>query len=296
MVGRYKIKTVSELSGFSPTLLRAWELRHALLDPVRQPSGHRLYTDDDVRVLRRVGQLLQQGQSIGEIAALGRESLLAPLPQLAPESAAGVEELKRRILACAIALDEPAAREALDTLEGLLPRRRIVLEVVTALARDIGSMWVTGEASVAHEHFLSGLLAERVRSWAALDAGPVVRPQRILCACFPDELHELGLWVLTYELRTQGRSVVCLGSGLPFVELEGAIKTARAHTVCMSVTRQALYQVHRPRFAELVERNPGVRFVVGGAGVAQLEDDLVQTGASAWPAHRSLSELAEMVP
>ena len=76
----YKMGTIAELSGFSPELLRAWERRHALLEPERTEGGHRLYTDDDLRVLRRVKSLLDQGRSIGEVAQRGRAALLAESP------------------------------------------------------------------------------------------------------------------------------------------------------------------------------------------------------------------------
>lgn len=72
----FKISTLSELTGFLPTLLRAWERRYNFLEPQRMPGGHRLYTRDDLRVLRRIRQLMDRGLSVGEIANQGREKLL----------------------------------------------------------------------------------------------------------------------------------------------------------------------------------------------------------------------------
>lgn len=74
--GVYKIKRLSELTGFLPTLLRAWERRYEFLFPDRLPGGHRLYTEEDYRALRTVKVLLDQGYSVGEAAALGRDRLL----------------------------------------------------------------------------------------------------------------------------------------------------------------------------------------------------------------------------
>jgi DNA-binding transcriptional MerR regulator len=65
------------LTGFSPGVLRAWETRHKLLAPARGPGGQRLYSDEDLAVLRRVRALISEGRSIGEIAAGGRRQLLA---------------------------------------------------------------------------------------------------------------------------------------------------------------------------------------------------------------------------
>lgn len=302
MAGRYKIKTISELCGFSPTLLRAWESRHGLLEPERLPSGHRLYTDDDLRVLRRVGQLLAQGQSIGEIAAVGRAALLddgeravspahfEPGPGLAP-----VEALKKEVIDAAIALDETGIRRGLDRLEALLTKREMIHVVPTILAQEIGSLWVSGRASIASEHLLSSILRERVTRWAAVEAPITNGKGKVICAGFPDEQHELGLLLVSYELRAAGWEVVCLGGQLPFVDLDLAIGRLRPAVVCLSVTRPELFAVHRPRFEEVLWRHPKVRFVVGGAGTAVLERELTELKVIGWPPHRSLNDLLRIL-
>lgn len=300
LTGRYKIKTISELCGFSPTLLRAWESRHNLLEPVRQPSGHRLYTDDDLRVLRRVSQLLAQGQSIGEIAAAGREALLAGTGEgeelgrvetsfgLAP-----VEFLKREVVDGAVSIDEARIRRALDRLEILLTRREIVHNVIAVLAREFVSMCVTGKASVASERLLNSLFCERLRRWTAHAGGAEVSGSRVLCAGFPDEVQELGLLIVVYELRGAGHDVVFLGLGIPMVDLEYAIEMVEPQVVCLGVARPVVYSVHRGRFLELVGRHPQISFVVEGAGVTHLEEELSERGVLAWPTHRSLTDLPE---
>ena len=75
--GRFKIGTLATLTGIGIPTLRNWERRYGLFKPSRAGSGHRLYTDDDLAILRRIQGLLYEGRSIGEVAALGREALLA---------------------------------------------------------------------------------------------------------------------------------------------------------------------------------------------------------------------------
>ena len=62
--GRYKIKTLSEMTGLGQALLRAWERRYGLLQPQRTPGGHRLYTQLilDVKFFFSGEPLLQQRQ------------------------------------------------------------------------------------------------------------------------------------------------------------------------------------------------------------------------------------------
>jgi PAS domain S-box-containing protein len=71
-----RIGTVADQSGFSTHVLRIWENRYGLLDPTRSEGGQRLYSEDDVDVLARVKELLDEGYRIGEIATIDRAKLL----------------------------------------------------------------------------------------------------------------------------------------------------------------------------------------------------------------------------
>lgn len=91
------IGKLAQLTGFTETLIRAWERRHAFLEPVRLHNGHRRYTLSDLTVLQNVRSLLEQGLRIGDIARLGREKLavedvLASVPRELPALTAAVEE------------------------------------------------------------------------------------------------------------------------------------------------------------------------------------------------------------
>ncbi|MCA9790507.1 MAG: MerR family transcriptional regulator [Candidatus Eremiobacteraeota bacterium] len=297
--GRYKIKTIAELSGFTPTLLRAWERRYDLLEPERQPSGHRLYTESDLRVLLRVRELMERGRSIGEIAVLGREALLstsnngksAEAP-LEPTSSEEPPEGPAQALADAAArLDASGLEQCLNRILGELSREQVLYEVLLEAAQEVGRRWSTGELSVAAEHLFSGVVATRLREWIrALPEPPEGSP--CICAGFPDEQHEMGLLMVCYELRKAGRPVLYLGPCLPLEDLERAVGRAHPRTVFLSVSREAVFEVHHFRLLELVARNPETRFVLGGAGVARRGAALAAAGVTHWPGERPLAELA----
>jgi len=64
------IRTVANLTGINPVTLRAWERRHNLITPRRTPKGHRLYTEDDVELIKQVLDLLDQGIAISQVKPL----------------------------------------------------------------------------------------------------------------------------------------------------------------------------------------------------------------------------------
>ena len=66
---RLRIGELSGAPGVSPELLRAWERRYGLLDPVRSPGGLRLYSLADLERVRVMRQHLAEGLAAAEAAA-----------------------------------------------------------------------------------------------------------------------------------------------------------------------------------------------------------------------------------
>src|SRR5580765_1717232 len=64
-----RIGELSKRSGVSPELLRAWEHRYGLLEPVRTAGGLRLYSLDDLARVRLMQQHLSAGLAAAEAAA-----------------------------------------------------------------------------------------------------------------------------------------------------------------------------------------------------------------------------------
>ena len=54
----YRIGEVSRLTSLKPFVLRYWETEFPMLEPVKGPSGHRLYRQEDVELVLRIKRLL----------------------------------------------------------------------------------------------------------------------------------------------------------------------------------------------------------------------------------------------
>jgi DNA-binding transcriptional MerR regulator len=92
---RYRMKAVSRLTGVRPELLRMWERRYRLFKPGRANNRYREFDDEDVQLLLYIRQQIDQGRTIGELAAEGREALLR---RLAPAPAAAIQDSQEAAL------------------------------------------------------------------------------------------------------------------------------------------------------------------------------------------------------
>ncbi|HET7239937.1 MAG TPA: MerR family transcriptional regulator, partial [Gemmatimonadales bacterium] len=73
----YEINEVARLTGLAPARLRAWERRYEVVRPRRLPNGYRVYTGEQVALLRAYARLVEAGERIGDLAAQAPEVVLS---------------------------------------------------------------------------------------------------------------------------------------------------------------------------------------------------------------------------
>jgi len=283
----YKTSTIQRLTGFTPTVLRAWERRHGLLRPERSDGGHRLYTDDDLRVLLASRTLMEAGRSIGEIAALGRAQLLLVPPEEAPVpevAAPDLGALAERLVDAAVQMDPGAADSALDEVFARCSPEAAVLQVLMPASRAIGEAWADGRCSVAGEHLVSSRIRDRLAAMLRFaDLGADAPGGGAIVACFPDEAHENGALATAFRLARRGYAVTYLGASLPWPDLLGAIARRRPVEVFLSVGQPTRFVAARADLIATVRAGAPARFWIGGRGAPVADPELGGLGAIVGP-------------
>ncbi len=56
----YPIRTVARLTGVDARRIRAWESQYGLLRPARTRGGHRLFSQRDLELIRRIKRLIDE--------------------------------------------------------------------------------------------------------------------------------------------------------------------------------------------------------------------------------------------
>lgn len=95
----YVISVAAELAGVHPQTLRIYE-RKGLVEPARTEGGSRRYSDADIRLLRRIQQLTEEGLNLAGVKRVleleGQiEQLQAELERVRREAALAVEATHR---------------------------------------------------------------------------------------------------------------------------------------------------------------------------------------------------------
>ena len=80
------IRDVARLTGVNPVTLRAWERRYGLIQPTRTESGHRLYSESDIRAIRSILGWIARGVPVGKVGQiLARTQVKEALSDFIPD-------------------------------------------------------------------------------------------------------------------------------------------------------------------------------------------------------------------
>jgi MerR family transcriptional regulator, light-induced transcriptional regulator len=261
-----RIGELSRRLGVSDHLLRAWESRYGLLQPVRSSGGFRLYSEADALRVRRMQAHLAHGLSAAEAARAvlaedsraGADPGRAAVQHRAPPAASELPGILRQALD---AFDEPAAQAVLDRLVSDLSLATVLRDVVVPYLTELGERWERGTASVAQEHFASNLIRGRLaglaRGWGN-GHGP-----RAVLACPPGELHDLALMIFGIMLNRNGWRIDYLGMITPVDELTQAVDARRPDLVVLAATLPESLETLAPQLTALAQHAP---LALAGAG------------------------------
>jgi DNA-binding transcriptional MerR regulator len=274
--GSLRIGEFARRVGVNPELLRAWERRYGLLQPIRSAGGFRLYTSEDAERVSRMRHGLDSGLSAAEAAQVALEE---------GRPAQGLlDDATRRLVASVRAYDEAAAQGVLDESLGAFGLEAVLRELILPALRQIGDEWQQGELAVSQEHFASNLIRGRLLALARLwgrGGGPLA-----LLACAPDERHDLTLLAFGLVLRSHGWRILFLGSDTPIETLSQTAERMRPDLVVVTSFDPALLEAEEPSLRRLAKTfsvalsGPGASDELSARiGARRLDGDLTAAAA-----------------
>src|SRR3954454_2308914 len=216
-----RIGEISQRTGVTPDLLRAWERRYALLRPRRTDGQTRLYSAADETRVRLMQRYIAQGLPPAQAAEMVTAARLTVRPGQALAIPPGeVAEAHQEMQGSLDRFDETSAQRALEKLFGTYSALTVVRDVMMPYLREVGDRWAAGHVSIAQEHFATNFLHARLLAFArGWDRG--LGPRAIL-ACAPGEQHTFGLISFGVALHELGWRITYLGADTAIAMVEEA--------------------------------------------------------------------------
>ncbi len=262
------IGELADRSGLGTDTLRVWEQRYGKPCPIRLPSGHRRYSEADVRWARRCAEALACGHRASEIVPLADDELEELLRASALRGCGDprIEQWlqlaqERRFAELAAALEASELRRCPATWFD---------QTLAPWMHAVGRCWADGSLAIRHEKQVSHLVAELLRRRLARHPPCNGRPS-VLLATPQQELHGLGILMAAILCARRGLHHVLLGTSVPLIEIAAAAIEEGCEIVALGISIACGRRDCEQHLRELRRRLPArTKLVLGGAGGAQI--------------------------
>lgn len=263
--GKYNIKAVSNMLDIQPGTLRAWERRYQMIAPVRNESGHRLYTEEHVEILRWLISKVNQGFTISQAVSLLENSALST-DNAEPPKRDRVDEIGDKLLSALLDFNSSQAHDLINQAFSLFTIDKTVIDLLGPILIKVGDLWEEGSITTAHEHFASSFIRSRIEGLSNSFPHNSFLPKSI-AVCGPGERHELGLLIYTMYLRRKGFEVVFLGTSLADNDLEVVMEKVKPKFLFLSCTLDENREATLNLAGEINETYPDLIIGLGGIAI-----------------------------
>jgi DNA-binding transcriptional MerR regulator len=234
----FTIKDLENISGIKAHTIRIWEKRYNLLQPNRTDTNIRYYSPESLTKLLNIVLLNNNNFKISKIAAMSNEEILVKSRELAFSNAIKDEAINSFKLSM-YQFDKILFNNTYNTLLHKKTFREIFKDVFIPFLEQIGMLWHTDTLLPAHEHFISNLIAQKILANTEKLQYNITNTNKTFVLFLPEnEIHELGLLYLNYELVLRGFHTIYLGQSLPLNNLNYFLGSDREITFITSLTIQ----------------------------------------------------------
>lgn len=221
----FSIKDLEHLSGVKAHTIRIWEKRYNILEPNRTKTNIRLYNSENLQRLLNISFLNENGYKISRISKMEE----ADVNSLVKKISASSSERNRASNAFKVAMlnfDERLFNETYQKLKKHKSFREIFYDIFLPFLEDIGMLWQTGTIKPIHEHYIVELIKQKIYiKISELKFEERAWDTKLYVLFLPDnEIHDIGILYLNYELLAAGKNAIYLGPSLPMNNLKNLIE------------------------------------------------------------------------
>ncbi|MEH7114399.1 MerR family transcriptional regulator [Neobacillus niacini] len=210
--GKYNIKAAALMLGVQPGTLRAWERRYQMIAPVRNEAGHRLYTDEHIKILKWLIKKVNQGFTISQAISLmshthtQMESETINLKQANP-----LMNLTDSLYDALIHFESDKVNEVINKLFSIFSMEKVIGDIFIQVVTKIEISYKSGNLTNAQRNFSFTFLKARITT--IIHSLPNnVHLHKAVCISFSKEGDHFGLLIFTFYLRTKGIEVLNIGT------------------------------------------------------------------------------------
>lgn len=221
----FSIRDLENLSGIKAHTIRIWEKRYNLLTPERTSTNIRTYSINSLQKLLNITLLYNKGYKISKIARIPEENIPLIVREIVSKNSTTNHAINALKLAM-INFDQPLFNTTYNSMIADKSFREVFKEIFIPLLNELGLLWQTNTISPAHEHFITSLIKQKIlTNTEKAQEYQIIKKDKIFVPFLPEnEIHEIGLLYLNYEIVLRGYKSIYLGQTVPLDTLKDLMK------------------------------------------------------------------------
>lgn len=273
----FSIKDLENFSGVKAHTIRIWEKRYQLLSPERTDTNIRFYSLESLKKLLNISLLNSEGIKISKIANYDTETFKEVLNQLVSKKS-NKSQFTNQLKIAMLNFDAIQFEEAYSQIAKVLSFSEIFKDYFVPFLGDIGLLWQSGSINPTHEHFVSNIIKQKILiNTYHLQIKEVEKQDKLFILFLPDnEIHDLGLTYLQYEIANAGYKSIMLGASVPINSLKPFINEEQEVIFISYFTVEPEIKKIPEYFQEINNEllfNNNAKFYVLGKQISLLSED-----------------------
>jgi len=193
-----------------------------------------------------------------------------------------IEDLQKAYQNALLAYErQEAAQLVAEAVDGGVALRDIYLRVFSPTQYAIGDLWQRGDLSVAQEHFCTNATQTIIAGLYPMMFGDSQGGPRLAALGLEDDLHELGLRMLTDLFEMDGWDTTYLGPRTPSQELTRQLHGLAPDVVAIGVTMPRTLARAGALLTAVRQAVPEARLFLGGYACQHVPEAWRDLGADA---------------
>jgi len=217
----FTITDMENISGIKAHTIRIWEKRYNLFRPERVARNIRHYDINQLQKLLNVAMLYQQGWKISKIASLSEEEIISQT-KIFINQEENIGSINNEMKLAMYKFDANLFEQNYQRVIKRKSFSKVYQEIFAPLLHFTGLLWQTHSINPAHEHFISNLILQKIVLQISLlkNINPIAGKPTFVLFLPEEEMHEISLLYLNYELKLRGYHTVYIGRSISIEDLK----------------------------------------------------------------------------
>ncbi len=221
----FSIRDLENLSGIKSHTIRIWEKRYGLLQPERTDTNIRTYGLASLQKLLNIVYLYNDGYKISKIAKISE----ADIPTLVNEiqqNKNSDEQIINEFKLAMVNYDQSLFMNTYNTLLAKKDFHTIFYTIFVPLLNELGLLWQTDTITPAQEHFITALIKQKIlTNTEKFQQLEPFKTDKVFVLFLPEnEIHDIGLLFINYEIVRRGYQSIYLGPAVPLDNLSALME------------------------------------------------------------------------